>query len=125
MNKESNVSDTLAIGILIALGVGLVLRGYWRAYLRRVEQQEALHRLGSEAAAAAGVKYAHEHPREMQAALYCDGSAEDAASYRKGQRAAEKAAFEAALADPAEAIAAARWQESAAKIRKQGAKEPE
>jgi hypothetical protein len=66
---------------------------------------------------AQGVKYAHEHPREKDAALLCDGSAEDAASYRKGQRAAEEAAYKAALADPIEACAAARWAESAAKLR--------
>jgi hypothetical protein len=83
--------------------------------MRRVEEKEELHSLASEAAAAAGVKYAHGHPHELQAAIYGEGTAEDAAAYRKGLRAVEEAAFNAVLADPAEARAAKRWEESVAK----------
>jgi hypothetical protein len=85
--------------------------------MRRMDEKEELHRLASDAAAAAGVKFAHEHPRELQAAIYGDGTAEDAAAYRKGQRAVEEAAYNAVLADPVEARAAARWESSVAKIR--------
>lgn len=105
------------VDIALAVAAGLVLRGMWRAYRRRVDRRKELHHLATDAAAAAGVKYAHEHLRELRAAIYADGTAEVAASYRKGQRAAEKAAYNAALADPIEARATARWEDSAVKIR--------
>jgi hypothetical protein len=107
----------IVIALLIVLVGWAILRGMWRNYMHRWDEREELHRLASEAAAAAGVKFANEHPRELQAAIYGDGTAEDAAAYRKGQRAVEDAAYNAVLSDPVEARAAARWEESAAKIR--------
>jgi hypothetical protein len=77
-----------------------------------------LHRLATDAAAKAAVKYTGEHPREKMAAIYRAGSAEDTASCRKGPCAVEQEASNAALADPTAATAAASWDDSATRIRK-------
>jgi uncharacterized membrane protein YcjF (UPF0283 family) len=126
--RKLTVLDMVTIVVVcIIVAVCIVVRGVWRDYMRHVDEREELHRLASDAAAAAGVKYADEHPRELQAAIYGDGTAEDAASYRKGQRAAEEAAYKAVLADPIEARAAAQWEVSVAKIHeaKANQREPE
>jgi hypothetical protein len=100
-----------------AVAVAFGVRAIWQSYRRKHEKREAIHSLAADAAAIASVKYAEEHPRELQAAVYCDGTAEDAASYRKGRPAAEQAAYAAVLADPAEAVAAAIWRASDKRIR--------
>jgi hypothetical protein len=119
------VRDTLIIvaGCVILVGWA-ILRPLWRDYMRRMDEKEELHRLASDAAAVAAVKYGHDHPRELQAAIYGDGTAEDAAAYRTGQRAVEEAAYNAVLADPVEARAAARWEASAAKRREAKGDQP-
>jgi hypothetical protein len=105
------VRDILIIGAVCVIVAGhFIFRARWRDYNRRVDKHEELHRIASDAAAAASVKYAIEHPRELQATIYGDGTTEDAAAYRKGRRAVEEAAYNEVLADPAEARAAARWE---------------
>jgi hypothetical protein len=112
------VRVTLIIGAGCIIFVGwAILRQIWRDYVRRTDEKAELHRLASDAAAAAAVRFANEHPRELHAAIYGDGTAEDAAAYRKGRRAAEEAAYNAVLADPVEARAAARWEASATNLR--------
>jgi hypothetical protein len=111
------VRDILIVGAVCVIVAGnFILRGWWRDYNRRLDEKEELHQLASDAAAEASGKYASEHPRELQAAIYGDGTAEDAAAYRKGYRAVADAAYNAVLADPVEARAAARWKASVAKI---------
>jgi hypothetical protein len=69
------VRVTLIIGAGCVIFIGwAIFRPLWRDYMRRMDEKEELHRLASDAAAVAGVKFAREHPRELQAAIYGDGT---------------------------------------------------
>jgi hypothetical protein len=76
---------TAAVRYLDSLSL-LFARVACRTYWRRQDKKDELHRLATEAAARAGFRYANEHPRGLQAAIYGNGSAEKAAEYRKGIR---------------------------------------
>jgi hypothetical protein len=102
---------------LAALIFCIGARAAWRSWCLSLDRRRELSAAVEDAVAAASVKYSADHPKELQAQVYGDGSAEDAASYRKGRHDVEEAARAAAIADPAETLAAYRWAESRRAIR--------